>query len=131
MTIQGAVNARLEAVLRLRVRGPAGTEADVDAVVDTGYTGSLSLPLSVVEALGLIRRSGVRAVLADGSSRRFETFAAEVSWGGSWQGVVVSVFSDESLIGMGLLAGHALRVEVIAGGAVTVIPLTLAGSAFP
>ena len=129
MTTKGAVNARLEAVLRMQVRGPAGAEADVDSVVDTGYTGSLLL--SVVEALGLTRRSGVRAVLADGLSRRFETFAAEVSWGGSWQGVVVSVFSDESLVGMGLLAGHELRVEVVASGAVTVIPLALAGSASP
>ena len=131
MTAQGQVNARLEAVVRLRLRGPAGAEAEVDAVVDTGFTGSLTLPQSVVASLGLARRSGGQAVLADGSSRRFETFAAEVFWDGAWRGVVASVIGDESLMGMGLLAGHELRVEVVAGGAVAVVPLTSAGSGFP
>jgi len=123
VTVRGTVDARLEAVLRLRVRGPAGAEAEIDAVVDTGYTGSLTLPASVVASLGLARRSGGRAVLADGSSRRFDTFAAEVGWGGSWRGVVASALGDEPLVGMGLLAGHELRVEVVAGGAVSVGPL--------
>ena len=42
--IRGTVNARLEAVVRLRVRGLGGAELDVDAVVDTGFTSSLTLP---------------------------------------------------------------------------------------
>jgi hypothetical protein len=44
--IRGAVNARLEAVVRLRVRGPGGAETDVDAIVDTGFTSSPTLPAS-------------------------------------------------------------------------------------
>ena len=40
--------------------------------MDTGYSGSLALPGSVAAALGLVRRSGGRAVLADGSSRQFD-----------------------------------------------------------
>ena len=123
MTDRGAVNARLEAVVRLRVRGPAGVELEVAAVVDTGYTGSLTLPAGVAASLGLARRSGGRAVLADGTVRRFDTFAAEVLWGGSWVGVVVSAVGDESLLGMSLLAGRGLWVEVVSGGAVEVRPL--------
>lgn len=110
--------------MRLRVRGPSGAETAIDAVVDTGYTGSLTLPDLVATSLGLVRRSGGRAVLADGSSRRFDSYAAEAEWGGSWRGVVVSAIGDEALVGMGLLAGHELRVEVVAGGAVAVVPLT-------
>jgi hypothetical protein len=33
--IRGVVNARLEAIVSIRVRGPGGTERDVEAVVDT------------------------------------------------------------------------------------------------
>jgi len=117
------VNDRLEAVLPLRVRGLGGVEVEVEAVVDTGYTGSMTLPATVVATLRLERRSGGRAVLADGSSRRFDTFAAEVDWGGSWRGVMVSALGDEVLIGMGLLAGHELRVEVVASGPVVVVQL--------
>ena len=123
MTVAGAVNARLEAMVQLRVRGPGGAEVTVDALVDTGYTGSLTLPDMVATSLGLARRSGGRAILADGSSRRYDSYAAEVEWGGSWRGVVASAIGDEPLVGMGLLAGYELRVEVVAGGAVTVVPL--------
>ena len=51
MTDRGAVNARLEAVIALRVRDRAGVAVEVLAVVDTGYTGSLTLPAVVASAL--------------------------------------------------------------------------------
>ena len=65
--ISGTVNARLEAVIRLRVRGPGGTELDFAAVIDTGFTSSLTLPATAVTALGLVRQSGGSVVLGDGS----------------------------------------------------------------
>jgi clan AA aspartic protease len=120
MTHDGTVNARLEAIVRLKLRGPAGDELEIDAVIDTGYTGSLTLPARVAQALGLSRRAGGRAVLADGSVRRFDTFAAEVWWGDNWVPVVTSNLGDESLLGMSLLAGRGLWVEVVDGGAVEV-----------
>lgn len=123
MTIRGAVSARLEAVLRLRVRGPAGTVAKFDAVIDTGYTGLLTLPTAVANALGLERGMGGQATLADGSARRFDTFAAELEWGDGWRSVVVSALGDEVLVGMRLLAGHELRVQVAPGGTVEVAAL--------
>ena len=123
MTDRGAVNARLEAIITLRIRGPSGDELEVAAVIDTGYTGSLTLPAGVAASLGLARRSGGRAVLADGSVRRFDTFAAEVLWGGSWVGVVASVVGDEALLGMSLLTGRGLWMEAVPGGAVEVRPL--------
>jgi predicted aspartyl protease len=53
--IRGVVNARHEAVVRLRVRGPSGVESDVDAIVDSGFTASLTLPVTMVTALVLGR----------------------------------------------------------------------------
>ena len=131
MTARGEVNARLEAVLRLRVRGPSGTAAEVDAVIDTGYTGTLTLPTPVAESLGLERGVGGQAVLADGTSRRFDTFAAEVEWGGGWRGIEAYALGSEVLIGMRFLAGHGLRVEVIERGAVEVTVLPPAGTVEP
>lgn len=122
--IRGAVNAQLEAVVRLRVRGPLGVEADVDAVVDTGFTSSLTLPPTVAIALGLARHSGGTAQLADGSVRPFDIYAAEVDWDGTWRPNLAWVIGDELLLGMRLLAGHQLRVEAVVGGTVeiTAIP---------
>ena len=100
--IQGVVNPRNEAVVRLRVRGPGGAEADVDAIVDSGFTSSLTLPMAMVTALGLVRQSGGIAVLADGSMRNYDVFAAEVEWGTIWRPVLVSA------VGERVVDGHAL-----------------------
>jgi clan AA aspartic protease len=121
--IQGVVNARHEAVVRMRVRGPSGLESDVDAIVDSGFTASLTLPVALGTALGLARQSGGTAVLADGSVRQFDIFAAEVAWGGTWRAVLVSAIGNESLLGMRLLAGHKLVIEVVPSGLVEIVPL--------
>jgi clan AA aspartic protease len=96
---------------------------EVDAVIDTGFTSSLTLPDATVAALGLTRQSGGGAVLADGSVRQFDSFAAEVAWNGGWRPILVYTVGSEALLGMLLLAGHELRVEVVPGGSVTIDPL--------
>jgi clan AA aspartic protease len=121
--IRGAVNARREAIVRLRVRGPTGVESDVDAIVDSGFTASLTLPATTITALGLIRQSGSSAVLADGSLRQFDICAAEVQWDGSWRAVLVSAVGKEPLVGMRLLAAHKLVIEVVPGGVVEIDPI--------
>jgi clan AA aspartic protease len=121
--IQGVVNARLEATIRLRVRASDGSELDVEAVIDSGFTGSFTLPAAVIAALGLAHQSGGRAVLADGSIQQVDIYAAEVDWDGSWRSVLVMEVGGEALVGMRLLAGHQVRFEVVPGGAVEITPL--------
>lgn len=70
--IRGTVNGRLEAIVPLRVRAPSGVETSVEAVVDSGYNGSLTLPAAMVTTLGLVRQTGGSAILADGSSLPFD-----------------------------------------------------------
>lgn len=43
-------------------------------------------------------------MLADGSVRHFDVYAAEVEWDGAWRPVLVSALGDEVLLGMRLLA---------------------------
>lgn len=95
--IGGVVTARLEAVVPVRVRGPAGAELEVEAVVDSGCTAALTLPIATVVTLGLTRMSTGGAVLADGSVRQFDIYESEVEWDGSWHSVLVSVVGDEAL----------------------------------
>ena len=61
--------------------------------------------------------------LADGTSRRFDTYEPEIEWGGEWRAMVVYALGGEALAGMGLLAGQELRVEIVAGGVVEIGPL--------
>lgn len=121
--IRGRVNASLEARVLLRVCGAGGAEWVVDALIDTGFTSSLTLPSSSVEAMQLEWQSHGGAVLADGSVRRFDVYVAEVEWGVGWRPVLVSAVGDEVLLGMRMLAGMALRVAVVEGGDVVASPL--------
>ena len=64
-------------------------------------------------------------MLADGTSCSYDNFGAEVEWHGNKRGVLVSALGNEALVGMVLLAGHRLTVDVEPGGEVTVQPLRL------
>ncbi len=46
--MRGFISGDREAVLRLRVRGPGGREETVEAVIDTGFNGYLTLPISLI-----------------------------------------------------------------------------------
>jgi predicted aspartyl protease len=81
------------------------------------------LPAATVTALGLVRRSGGTATLADGSSCNYDNYGAEVEWDGATRGVVVSAVGHEALAGMVLLAGHKLTVDIQNGGEVAIQPL--------
>jgi clan AA aspartic protease len=118
--MRGRVNSRLEAILHLSVFGPTGLQRGIEALIDTGCTSSLVLPVDMIAALGLIRRSGGTALLADGSIRHFDTYGAEVEWNGMRKGVVVSAIGNEALVGMMLLADQRLVVDVIDGGQVEI-----------
>ena len=65
--ISGVVNEQLEAVVSLQLRGPNGDVRMVDAIVDTGYDGYLTVAPRMVTELGLPLASTRRARLADGS----------------------------------------------------------------
>jgi predicted aspartyl protease len=122
--IQGVVNARHEAIVSLRVRGPGGVEQVVDAVLDTGSTAPLTLPSATIAALGLPFQSPKQVILADGSLRFVNTFDAEVDWDGAWRTVLVTEVDCDPLIGTRLLAGYQVFIEFVPGGVVdiTAIP---------
>ncbi len=97
---------------------------DVEAIIDSGFTASLTLPVAMIDTLGLPRQSGGEAIMADGTVRHFEMYAAEVSWDGAWRQVLVSDIGSEVLVGMHLLAGSDLGISVVTGGSVEITAIT-------
>lgn len=118
--IQGAVNAALEAVLPLTVQSAAGRAQEVDAVIDTGFSGFLTLPSELVTAFGLEFDGVGWGVLADGTEASFDMYDATLLWDGQPRSVYVYAAETTPLVGMRLLEGHDLHVEVQEGGRVTV-----------
>ncbi len=126
MILRGIVNSDLEPRLNLRLRGQEGLLYVVDALVDTGYSGEISLLISVAERLGSVRGLGGRIVLADGTSITYDSYNVDFEWLGSYRRVTASAMGDDVVIGMGLLYRHALMIEATVGGAVTIVPLMYA-----
>ncbi len=52
--IEGFVNANLEAVVTLPLLGQAGQTREVDAVIDTGFNGYLTLPPTLAATWGCL-----------------------------------------------------------------------------
>jgi clan AA aspartic protease len=118
--IIGIVNANLEATIRLIVRGAQGQEQEIEAVIDTGFTGSLTLPVELIAALGLAWRGHAQAELADGSLHLFDVYAATLLWDDRARMVEIDATDSDPLVGMGLLHGYDLRIQVVEGGKVTI-----------
>ena len=114
------VVVRGEARIPLTVRGPSGPDHAIEAVIDTGYTASLSLPPSLIAAMALRWQGIGRAALADGSECLFDVFEAEIVWDGRPRRVFVDEADTDPLVGMGLLSGYKLTIEVRAEGSVEI-----------
>ncbi len=109
-----------EATLPLTVIGRSGVRAEVEATVDTGFTGSMCLPLDVVQSLSVPFVGQGVAGLADGSTVETSYHRARVLWHGREIAVQVLVTVGGPLVGMTLLRGSVLTVAVSPGGEVTV-----------
>ncbi len=118
--IDGVVNTDREAVVTLAVHGPSGPAREIEAVIDTGYSGSLTVTPALVTELGLEYRSRSRAILADGSEVNFEVYDVTVLWDGHPIHIRGDVADTAPLVGMALLDGHRLCVDVEDGGRVVI-----------
>ncbi len=109
-----------EAHIRLKVRGRRGREQEVEAVIDSGYNGALTLRPALIALLGLRWESVEQATLADGSTCVFQVYAGKVVWDGKVRTILVDEADADSLVGMRLLRGHELRMQVRYRGKVTI-----------
>lgn len=105
--ITGVVNANREATIRLVVIGPSGQQQEIEAIIDTGFTGFLTLPAVLIAALGLPWLCRQPGILADGSVDVFDVYTATVLWDGLPRTVEVEAADTEPLVGMSLLDHHS------------------------
>ena len=122
--IHGVVNQSCEAILPIVVKNDTRTQL-VDAVIDTGFSGFLTLPFSTIESLDLIWKGRDMATLGDGTSYIFEVYIAVVIWDGQYRTIDINESETMPLIGMQLLRGYDLRLQAIEGGSVTIEALQI------
>ena len=118
--IEGAVNNAYEAVVALSLQGPEGQARDVEAVIDTGYSGFLTLPTALVAELGLPFAYIGRALLANDDEVTFDVHDVTVLWDGQPRRIRADATGSTPLVGMLLLDRHNLNIEVERGGRVVI-----------
>lgn len=96
------------------------TTLEVEAVVDTGSNGELSLPQEIILSLAYPYAGNAVATLADGSTVSVDFFNGLLYWHGTLREVSVTAAEEEPLIGMSLLRGSRLQIEAAPGGEVVI-----------
>jgi clan AA aspartic protease len=122
--ITGFVTPDREAVIHMLVRNDSGREERIDAVIDTGFNGFLTLPLSIISSLGLSFAGTTHTALGDGSEVRMDVFEATVLWDNQERRVTVLATQGDALVGMAMLFGYRMTLEVDDGGTVVIEALS-------
>ncbi|MBN3923935.1 clan AA aspartic protease [Nostoc sp. NMS4] len=116
--IAGIVNADLEPIIPVSVCGSDGKIYTQDAIVDTGFNGWLSLPPDLIAQLNLRWKRRGRAILGDGSECVFNVYEAVLVWDGDILTIPVDEADSEPLVGMSLMEGYQLIMQVFEHGRV-------------
>ena len=113
--IAGIVNADFEPIIPLSVCGFDGEVYPQDAIGDTGFNGWLSLPPDLIAQLNLRWKRRGRAILGDGSECVFDIYEAVLVWDGDLLTIPVDEADSEPLVGMSLMEGYRLLIQVFEG----------------
>lgn len=114
--MQGVVNLQHEATLSVVVGNSNRQRQAINAVIDTGFSGFLSLPSAIITALDLPWSASDIVTLGDGSETLFDLYTAIVIWDGHYRDVYIAESETEPLLGMAMLYGYRLQVDAIEGG---------------
>ena len=118
--MQGVVNLRCEATLTVVVGNSNRKLEAFNTVIDTGFSGFLSLPSSIIASLSLPWSASDIVTLGGGSETLFDLYTAIVIWDGQYREIYIAESETEPLLGMALLYGYRLQVDTVEGGLVRV-----------
>lgn len=112
MILHGSIDDKNQLWVPIIVAGEHGQQK-ISALLDTGFTGELQLPLQIAVPLGLKLVGVASYKLADGSVSKQMLFSASINWGTKTRLVTASVVMDaeDVLMGVSVLHGYALLVD--------------------
>ncbi len=120
--MQGRVNQNCEPILPLVIKNNSIIQR-VSAVIDTGFSGFLTLPPATISTLQLSWEGRDIATLGDGTFCTFEVYTGLVIWDGEYREIYINESDTTPLIGMRLLRTYDLHIQSIEGGLVTITKL--------
>ncbi len=118
--MHGIVDSNCEATLRIVIGNTNLQRQVIDAVIDTGFTGFLTLPLSVISNLNLRLYRREAGTLGDGSICIFDVYRGLVIWDGELKEIDINASEAAPLVGMSLLYGYRIQLDAIENGQITI-----------
>ena len=118
--ILGRVTADRDATIPLEIVGPNRQWQQTEAVIDTGFNGFLTLPPALVHSLRLPLVGNRRAALGDGSIVVLDVYFAAVLWHDQEREVLVLQADSAPLVGMSLLSGNRVTLDIVDDGDVLI-----------
>jgi clan AA aspartic protease len=91
-------------------------QVNIIALLDTGFSADLCLPIEIGITLGLELRGVVETELADGTMNLEPSYIAHINWDGQFKRIdVILTYSDEALLGTRLLEGKSVNIDFRTG----------------
>ena len=103
-----------------------GRPQSAEVVLDTGFTGYLTLPSESISQLGLPSVGQRTFELANGEFFDFQVYLGSVSWQGRPSDVLVLQSDSVPLLGMALLWGSRVTMDALDDGEVVIEDLSTA-----
>ena len=114
MSVTGSFNNSGSPVIDIAVSGPVTKPTKFTAMVDTGFSGFLLLPILEAFPVGLILRGTIPITLADGTSQTKLTCLGEIHFEGKSEiGLIIIEWqSTDVLVGMDFLRKFKRKLVV-------------------
>jgi clan AA aspartic protease len=111
--MNGMVDVAGRSLIAVSLTAPnQSASVSLEAWVDTGFTGELVLPQTVIAALGLVQSGTVTGELGDGSTKVMNTYTCLIDWfGQKLQVEAIANHGHFPLLGVGLLRDHKLAID--------------------
>ena len=110
----------LEAVAPVPIMNRNGQFQTVEFVVDTGFDGFLALPAELIQRLGLEPYGNSDIAFANGQRELWNTWHCRILWHDQPRDIVIFESRGEVLLGMALLEGSQIAIQVRTDGAVVI-----------
>ena len=123
MSVTGSFNDSGSPVIEIGVSGPLTQPTKFTAMMDTGFSGFLLLPLLEAFPVGLILRGTLPITLADGSTQTKLTCLGEIHFDGKSEVglIIIEWQSTDILIGMDFLRKFRKTLTVDAPNGLVVL----------
>ncbi|MDE2823047.1 MAG: clan AA aspartic protease [Chloroflexota bacterium] len=122
--ITGRVSSDQQALIAIDIMDGEGQPRSQEVVLDTGFTGYLTLPSESIRELGLPSVGQRTFELANGELFDFQVYIGSVSWHGRQSDVLVLQSDSVPLLGMTLLWGSRVCMDALNEGEVTIEELS-------